>query len=208
MADCELIENTACGKSFTYCRTHKVESKDCPKAKSGRFYSDGQVLFKPGDITHITYAAPRYNFSVWDFAVVSVDLGPGFGVGKVVKIKSVNPNDQYVVSDASGRRGLALGSALQPAVQLSTAGQQSTPGLAAGLPATANKYKAGDLVYLTRDVVNAAGGGIIHAGDAVIISKVISHDLYEIVDQYGVKCLAMEDRLSRTPVYPRYGVTP
>jgi len=32
-SNCEIVENTACGKAFQYCRTHKVEPKDCPSAK-------------------------------------------------------------------------------------------------------------------------------------------------------------------------------
>ena len=30
---CEIVNNEACGKRFQYCRTHKVEPKDCPKPK-------------------------------------------------------------------------------------------------------------------------------------------------------------------------------
>lgn len=32
-SNCEIVDNVACGQSFQYCRTHKVESKDCPGAK-------------------------------------------------------------------------------------------------------------------------------------------------------------------------------
>lgn len=30
MKDCDIVNNSACGKDFEYCRTHKVEPKDCP----------------------------------------------------------------------------------------------------------------------------------------------------------------------------------
>lgn len=30
MSNCEIVDNVACGVSFQYCRTHKVEPKDCP----------------------------------------------------------------------------------------------------------------------------------------------------------------------------------
>lgn len=33
MNNCEIVENVACGVSFQYCRTHKVEPKDCPGNK-------------------------------------------------------------------------------------------------------------------------------------------------------------------------------
>lgn len=29
--DCDIIDNTACGKTFQYCRTHKTEPHDCPQ---------------------------------------------------------------------------------------------------------------------------------------------------------------------------------
>lgn len=33
MNNCEIVDNVACGQTFQYCRTHKVESKDCPGNK-------------------------------------------------------------------------------------------------------------------------------------------------------------------------------
>lgn len=33
MDNCEIVENTACGVAFKYCRTHKVEAHECPGAK-------------------------------------------------------------------------------------------------------------------------------------------------------------------------------
>lgn len=33
MSDCDVVENVALGKIFSYCRVHKVEPKDCPQNK-------------------------------------------------------------------------------------------------------------------------------------------------------------------------------
>lgn len=43
--ECELVENMACGKVFIYCRTHKVENRDCPKRSSS---TPGEFSISPG----------------------------------------------------------------------------------------------------------------------------------------------------------------
>lgn len=52
---CEIVNNEACGKQFQYCRTHKVEPKDCPKPKeTSEFTNPIKGKFKAGDKVRIT----------------------------------------------------------------------------------------------------------------------------------------------------------
>ena len=85
---CEIVTSEAGGKKFDYCRTHKVESKDCPKPNKGWTFKTATeapkkklgVSFygstpKGGDVEGVWVAAPtgpnttyhtRYHSYVWD----------------------------------------------------------------------------------------------------------------------------------------------
>jgi hypothetical protein len=58
MVDCEIVENVANGKTFNYCRVHKVEAQDCPDAKNllAAMAEAIEHVMRPGDFE----IAPRF----------------------------------------------------------------------------------------------------------------------------------------------------
>lgn len=78
MSNCEIVDNIACGKSFRYCRVHKVEERDCPKYATTpaplNFVVDAKAIapkrtgFKVGD--KVRYVGPYLQH--WDSSKIYV----------------------------------------------------------------------------------------------------------------------------------------
>lgn len=94
MNDCEIVENTACGQAFKYCRTHKVEPQDCPGAKSTAVQAGAALQQLANFEIAPRYAAPKREFKVGDR--VKVNAGKSMVstrlAGTVCTVASVGTN--------------------------------------------------------------------------------------------------------------------
>lgn len=74
--NCDVIENTAFGKAFKYCRTHKVEAHECPVAVNNEPHSSEWSMINPPMNFEIAprYQAPKREFKAGDKVKV-VDCG-------------------------------------------------------------------------------------------------------------------------------------
>jgi hypothetical protein len=70
--NCEIVDNVACGVEFKYCRTHKVEPKDCPGNKT------------PEDFESLPYTLHTYQVEL--VRDNEVTKRPEFKVGDKVRI--------------------------------------------------------------------------------------------------------------------------
>lgn len=66
MSDCEVVKSFACGKEFDYCRTHKVESKDCPGQKKPDIVVHHDGLGVLGVGSRLTPPTAKREFRVGD----------------------------------------------------------------------------------------------------------------------------------------------
>jgi len=110
-SNCEIVENTACGKAFQYCRTHKVEPHQCPGAKQEVVFQTPWMELKPRQswTTPIPVPTAKREFKVGDkVRCLKMEYG-NETVGKVYTVIQVDPRcplglDITVSSDDYGNR--------------------------------------------------------------------------------------------------------
>lgn len=94
MSNCEIVDNVACGVSFQYCRTHKVEPKDCP----------GAAVADPGNLINAVQAFK----DIYD-QTLAASSKREFQVGDKVRCISIVKDFTFWSEDWVTEAGIAVG---------------------------------------------------------------------------------------------------